>query len=117
MKIKRLLILGLSAGGLLGLGCIFRSQGPTSVPAAAETLVRLAKLELAQRLDVGVETIGFDSWEAVDWPNASLGCHQPGMFYAQVITPGYRIILSHQGKPYTYHTDQTSRVVYCQESS
>ena len=53
--------------------------------------------------------------EAVEWSDASLGCPQEGFMYAQVITPGYLIILEAQGEQYEYHTDQTTNVVLCQE--
>lgn len=117
MTPRGLLALALSLGSLLGWGCLWRSQGELSVPAEAETLVRLAKADLAERLGVGVETIELAGLEAVEWPTTALGCPQPGMLYAQVITPGYRIELSHGGITYSYHSDRGSRIVYCEESS
>ena len=44
------------------------------------------------------------SVEAVQWPDTSLGCPQPDMMYAQVVTPGYRIILEAGGQVYEYHS-------------
>jgi hypothetical protein len=41
---------------------------------------------------------------AVEWRDGSLGCAQAGMMYPQVITPGYRIVLSADGVKYEYHT-------------
>jgi hypothetical protein len=41
---------------------------------------------------------------------------KPGMMYAQIITPGYRILLSYDGQIYPYHSDQRGRVVYCEPS-
>jgi hypothetical protein len=69
-----------------------------------EQLVDTAKEDLAERLDVPVREIQMVSADYVEWPDASLGCPQPGMMYAQVITPGYRIILSASGQNYEYHT-------------
>jgi hypothetical protein len=37
------------------------------------------------------------------------------MMYAQVITPGYLIILAAEGQQYEYHTDQAANVVLCQQ--
>jgi hypothetical protein len=51
--------------------------------------------------------------EAVDWSDTSLGCPEPGMAYAQVITPGYLIVLGAAGQTYEYHTDEHSSVVLC----
>lgn len=33
-----------------------------------------------------------------DFPDASLGCPQPGMAYAQVITPGHRVLVEADGR-------------------
>jgi hypothetical protein len=49
----------------------------------------------------------------VDWGDTSLGCPQPGMMYAQVITPGYTIVLSAGTTSYEYHSDASTRVIPC----
>jgi len=53
--------------------------------------------------------------EPTEWPDASLGCPEPGETYAQSITPGYRVVLMVDGKEYEVHTDQAAeRVVMCE---
>jgi hypothetical protein len=53
--------------------------------------------------------------ESVEWPDTSLGCPEPGQAYAQVITPGYRIVLRVGEREYELHADRTGRrVVTCQ---
>jgi hypothetical protein len=37
--------------------------------------------------------------------------------YAQVITPGYKILLSYAEETYKYHSDKSDRVVYCPSKS
>ncbi len=32
--------------------------------------------------------------EAHEWPDGALGCPEPGQFYTQAITPGYRVVLA-----------------------
>jgi len=83
------------------------------LPTGSEESIALAREDLAQRLGLTPEAIRLVSVEAVDWPDASLGCPQPGMMYAQVITPGYRIILSASGENYEYHTSLRG-VVFCE---
>jgi hypothetical protein len=83
-------------------------------PAEAEQAIRLARQDLAGRLTLAAEAAQLVSVEAVDWPDASLGCPQPGMMYAQVVTPGYRVVLAAAGGRYEYHSDSGRRVVYCQ---
>jgi hypothetical protein len=84
-------------------------------PAGAQEVVRLAKEDLAQRLKLAPDDIQLVSVEAVDWSDTSLGCPQPGMMYAQVITPGYRVVLEAEGKQYNYHTDEGQFVVLCEK--
>jgi hypothetical protein len=84
-------------------------------PEGTEEVIRLAMEDLAKRLGIAIEAIQLVSVEAVEWPDASLGCPQPGMMYAQVITPGYRIVLEAEEEKYNYHTDQDRIVVLCQE--
>ena len=85
-------------------------DGPPSTgqrqPAVASALA-----DLAARLKIGEGQIAVKSVEAVDWPDASLGCAQRGRMYAQVITPGYRILLEAGGKVYEYHASQTHAVL------
>lgn len=85
------------------------------VKPEAKKLVGLAKEDLSKRLKVKKEEIRLLEVEEVDWPDTSLGCAQKGMFYAQVITPGYKITLEVEGKSYNYHSDYT-RVILCQNS-
>ena len=40
--------------------------------------------------------------EAVTWRDSSLGCPQPEMFYAQVLTAGLWLVLAHQDQEYDY---------------
>ncbi len=78
-----------------------------------ENLINKAKEDLAERLDVIKEEIKVKSTQKKDWPDSSLGCPKPGMMYAQVITPGYLIVLETVGKGYNYHTSQDV-VTLCQ---
>jgi hypothetical protein len=89
-------------------------SGAVVPPAGAEDTIHLARQDLAQRAGVVPEGIQLLSVEAVQWPDASLGCPQPGMMYAQVVTPGYRLVLEAEGKQYNYHTDQGRFAVLCE---
>ena len=82
-------------------------------PAKAEQAIRLAREDLARRLGLAPEAIRLVSVEAVEWSDTSLGCPQPGMMYAQVITPGFRVVLEAGGETYEYHTDAGRFVVLC----
>ena len=67
-------------------------------------MVQTARKDLAQRLGLperSIELVG--PVEEVTWPDASLGCPEPGMIYAQIITHGYRFKLQSGDKLYEYH--------------
>ncbi|MCX7706544.1 MAG: hypothetical protein N2204_00860, partial [Anaerolineae bacterium] len=70
----------------------------TSTPAGYPAPVVAAIKTLAERLGVSVADVTVTAWEPVDWPDASLGCPEPGKMYAQVITPGYQVMLQVRGE-------------------
>jgi len=90
-------------------------EGSAVVPAQAAGAVTWAQADLAQRLGIATGQIAVVSVEAVQWRDSSLGCPQPGRMYAQVITPGYRIVLRVVDELYEYHSAEGSdNAVYCQ---
>ena len=83
------------------------------IPPGAEASVRAAISDMAAKPRVAPEAVQVVSISQVDWSDTSLGCPQPGMFYAQIIVEGYKIILSAGGQQVEYHADQRGRVVMC----
>lgn len=86
---------------------------PAPTVPGSETAVAAAVADLSKQTGVSADQITVDAVEPMEWPDASLGCPQEGMMYAQVITPGYLIVLSAQGQTYEYHADQRANVVLC----
>jgi len=82
---------------------------PTSLPDAAVA----ARGDLASRLGLSLPDIEVLAVESVDWPDTSLGCPFPGMAYAQIVTPGYRVTLRAAGEEYVYHTDRAGQQILC----
>jgi hypothetical protein len=75
-------------------------------------VIRQAVADLAAELAITVDAITIRSVLPVEWRDASLGCAGPGRMYAQVITPGYRIVLAAGGRSYEYHTGG-GRIIRC----
>jgi hypothetical protein len=75
------------------------------------TATDAAVADLAVRLDLTQGSVIVVSVERVDWPDACLGVSHPDVACAEIITPGYRIILEANGQRFEYHTDGGSRVV------
>jgi hypothetical protein len=88
-------------------------QPATNTPPGPQELVEKAKEDLAKRLTITVAQIRLVETTEVEWSDSSLGCPQPGMSYAQVLTPGYRVLLEADGKRHEYHSNRANYVVYC----
>lgn len=89
-------------------GCVDTKQGVVyngNVVPEYSPVVDIAKKDLAHRLNISVEQVKLIKQEKVDWPDTSLGYPEEGMMYAQVITPGFRMILKAQDTLYEYHSD------------
>jgi hypothetical protein len=86
-----------------------------SLSPEAEKVIVLTQKDLAQQLSIGEEVILVKWIEPVTWPDASLGCPQPGMAYAQILTPGFRVIVEADGEDYEVHTDMGNTILVCEE--
>jgi hypothetical protein len=89
------------------------TAAPGATPAQQPDNRDLALADLAAKLNVSPDAITVQVVEPIEWPDASLGCPKPSMMYAQVITPGYRIVLEVNGESYEYHTGGGG-IVRCQ---
>jgi hypothetical protein len=88
------------------------SVEPTATAVmGVDVVVEIAIRDLSRRLSVDPAQIVVKSSQAVSWPDTALGCPQPGMMYAQVITPGHKLVLTIGGKDYTYHTSKSQAVL------
>lgn len=95
------------------------TQTPTPTVTATlipgdELAVRATINHLASMLAIPAGEIQLVSQETATWADATLGCGPNDVFGAQVLVPGYRIILEARGRQYEYHTDLEGRVVWCQ---
>jgi hypothetical protein len=79
------------------------------LPAPAIAAIETAAIDLR----VPLERVELVEYAPLDWPSPALGCPKRGKMYAQVITPGYRVLLRIDGREYAYHTDRTGRVARC----
>jgi hypothetical protein len=87
---------------------------PSSPSNWLEELVEQATQDLAERLSISVDQIELVEAREVIWPNGSLGCPQPGMMYAEVLTPGYLILLNAGNWNYKYHAGKGTEVFLCE---
>jgi len=102
------------------------APAPLNSPPTTPTLEQEAKVGpaatlralVAEQLNVAEITLKLVSAESVTWRDASLGCPQPGMEYAQVLTPGWQVIFTDaEGKAYDVHANENlSTFVICQDT-
>jgi hypothetical protein len=89
---------------------------PSANPAAQQPAeAQIALADASAHLGVGQDALAIVRIEAKQWPDASLGCPKSGEFYAQVVTPGYLIVIRGGDQDLEYHTDQRGNVVLCHE--
>ncbi len=129
---KNIIIAALAASVAIGMlsGCAVDAEStgePSSgsrqerSPSSQPTLdghdpESMARKTLSHFLSVAAEDLKLVSLAAVDWSDASLGCPQPGMNYAQVITPGYDAVFVHDRHAYHVHM-ANGRVLVCKNPS
>ena len=76
----------------------------TAIPSAVVTSAQQA---LATQLNLDLTSITIKQVEDMEWPDACLGIANQGVTCAQVITPGYKVILEANGQTYEVRTDKT----------
>ncbi len=100
---------------------VSQSPLPVSTPLEEEdsSMIVARVLEAAAKaFDVPQEKIEVVSVETVDWPSACLGCAEADDICAQVITPGYRVVLRMGDARREAHTDATGRTIrFCEGSA
>jgi hypothetical protein len=85
------------------------SGGTTPSPTPSENPVEAPAAFLAQQINLPLDEISLVSSEKVEWNDTCLGVSQPGEVCAQVITPGYRFILSTPAGTYQIHTNLSGK--------
>jgi putative hemolysin len=78
---------------------------------AAGKVSQLAVQKLAGDLKIDAATIQVVSKEATTWPDSCLGVTAAGEVCAQMLTDGFKIVLSAGDKQYTLHTNADGSVI------
>jgi hypothetical protein len=89
---------------------------PTSSTPYSSYIANLliqAKEDLVNRLSIPIDQIEVLEARSVVWPDAGLGCPQPGMRYKQVPVDGALIRLQANGQVYEYHSGGRRGLFLC----
>lgn len=71
-----------------------------------------AKKDLAKRLKISIDEIKVSSVADQEFPNSSLGAGVSGEMAMQMISSGWEIVLSADGKSYEYRADKYQLRLY-----
>ncbi len=93
-------------------------EQPVATEPALDTelsaIVERVRADLAARLEVEESSIEVLSAELVTWPDGSLGCPQPGMFYTQALVEGSRVLLRSGETTSPYHAGDNGEPFLCE---
>jgi len=87
------------------------ADNSNAVDAAANTPAGVAIRKVIELTGLSPEQITVLSEEAMEFGDGSLGCPQPGMAYAQVITPGQRVFIKAGNAEYDVRVAGSSAVL------
>jgi hypothetical protein len=102
---------------ILGACASQTSEPPTPTPEIFNPLppeqraFAASREALARQIDVDPLTIQLVEIVAVDWPDACLGLPAAGEICAEVITPGFRVVVETGGTPYEFRTNRDGGLV------
>lgn len=93
------------------------SGDTASVPKEAMTAV-VNDLKNRGNANVVESDVKVTTFDAVEFPDGSLGCPAPGTMYSQVLTPGFKMGVTYNGKSYDYRINARGfRAVLCDAAS
>jgi hypothetical protein len=89
------------------------SASPSATMPATPTaeLVANLKARVSQEFGIAETQLQVQESQAIDWPDSCLGAAQPEELCAQMITSGYRIVLTSGVQQFEFHTDRNGRAV------
>jgi hypothetical protein len=58
-----------------------------------------------------LQRVDFLSIERREWPDACLGIARSDEACAEVVTPGFLIIVEIDGQRFTFHSDETGQII------
>jgi hypothetical protein len=86
-----------------------KGQQPIQV---SDDAVKAAIGDLAKALGVSEDQVSLVSATIIEWPDSCLGIQQTNIACAQIVTPGYLIVLEANGHQYEYNTDSSGDQVF-----
>jgi hypothetical protein len=89
------------------------TEGAPPTGEVPEKVLETLRADLARRTGARPEAMKVVRAEEVVFDDGSLGCGRPGQAYTQATVPGYRVVLSLDGKEYDYRAARQGSFVLC----
>jgi len=86
---------------------------PVATPMNLKGQVEYSMNDLAQRLDVPLDTVVLSGARQVTWRSGALGCPEPGMNYTDALVHGAVIYLQVDNMTHAYHAKIGGEPFYC----
>jgi len=102
---RRLLLLLLLMASLVFSTALYAQGVPEQIDAA------LASLSEGVGQTITLNDLENWRWAQDNYPDTSLGCPREGAAYAQVVTTGYKFLLTYRNRTYDYRVSVDSRTV------
>jgi hypothetical protein len=90
-----------------------KGRPPMMITPQLQAMVRTAVQDAARRTQRSASSLKVVLAEPVTWPDASLGCPQPGMGYTQALVAGFRIRVLAGSETLEYHAGVRGEPFYC----
>lgn len=85
---------------------LHREQQRSANARGLDVMMERARQDLAQRLGVEASTIRLAGMQPQRWPDSTLGCPRAGESVQPGPIDGFKLMLKHAARVYTYHTDR-----------
>jgi len=87
-------------------------QRSESTPVNRTPAAQAARARLAQDTGISTEDIIVVKLEPAEWSDSCLGVQIPDLVCTQVLVPGYRVIMTANGRQYEAHTNEDGSIVF-----
>ncbi len=84
---------------------------PEELADLPDEVEEAAKEALSEETGIAVEDMEVVDAHTADWPDACLGLVEPDEVCAQVITPGWQVLILAEGEEYVLRTDEDGEQV------
>jgi hypothetical protein len=101
--------IGLLAVAIVACGTQADSRDGTSTTTATDlpeglsaAVFQTMKQDVSVRSGAPIDGVELSSIDEIEFPDASLGCPEKGVLYAQVVTPGFEIVFVAASTEFNY---------------